>query len=87
MGRHGNELDKIGMADIAFVKAWAKSQEEQKLPPKKVVGQFGIGRGRDAIIMNWVINPRNDMRHGVIGPKDKFSRHSKESLKAMFKGW
>lgn len=56
--------------------------------PKKVVGQFGIkGDDGNQHIINWVVTPRKDRRHGFVDKQGHFSNWHKRQLEDMFKGW
>lgn len=81
------DLDKDGFADISMVKQWHRQQQLQKVLPKIVVGTFGVGVGRNELLIDWVVSPRKDRRHGITEKPEPFSRHSKVSLDAMFKNW
>lgn len=86
MGRgHGDGLEYIN--DLKQMRREERDREDSYTPKKTIVGAFGIKDGEHKIVMLWIVGDRKDRRHGSIDKPTKFSRHSKEALKTMFKGW
>lgn len=83
--RHSSTTD--GLQDIAIVKALAASERKERKKPKKRVGSFGIGVGREEIAMAWVVSPRQDDRHGFVGKTEPMGPYSKHLIETMFKHW
>lgn len=78
---------KAGLEDIKMLRAITAAENRPRKIKKTIVGIFGIGTGRNEIIMTWVVTDRKDKRHGFVGEPDTWSKHTKYELETMFKGW
>lgn len=77
------KLPTAGLDDIAFVKTL---NDDIPIVRKVIVGSFGIKGGGEEIRINWVVSRKN-RKHGYDGSKEPFSRHSRQLLDSMFRGW